>query len=131
MAGTDGSVWKTISNKSNPRRNGQSTAPNLCPTNQTEATHLYSIDKLKVSIKLNIIAHAQLAFGKQLSNCMKKDQLIITYQQAQTKAAKNPGKLANSNSGRQCIVNTTEWTISHRQDTKNINFTKPFNGDVV
>ena len=131
MAGTDGSVWKTISKKSNPYHNGQNTTLNPRLVNQTEATRPYSIDKLKSSTKPNIIAHAQLAFGKQLSSRMKKDQLIVTYQQAQAEAAKNPGKLANNNSGRQCIVNTTEWTISHKQNTESVNFTKPFNGDAV
>ena len=62
---------------------------------------------------------------------MKKDQLIITYQQAQAEATKNPGKPADSNNGRQRIVNTTKWTISRKQNTENINFTKPFNGDAV
>jgi hypothetical protein len=131
MAGTDGSVWKTIGKKSNPHRNGQNTTPNPHPVNQTEVTCPYLIDKLKSSTKPNIIAHAQLTFSKQLSSHMKKDQLIVAYQQAQAEAAKNSGKLANNNSGRQCIINTTEWTISHKQNIESVNFTKPFNGDAV
>jgi hypothetical protein len=49
---------------------------------------------------------------------MKKDQLIIAYQQAATEATRNPTKLNNSNNGHQYIANTTEWMISWKQNTK-------------
>jgi hypothetical protein len=83
-----------------------------------EATHPYLIDKLKSSTKLNIIMHAQLAFRKHLSICIKKDQLIVAYQQAATEAMRNPTKLNDSNNGHQHIANTTEWMISQKQNTK-------------
>jgi hypothetical protein len=130
-AGTDGSVWKIVGKKTSPRRNNPNATPAPRPVNQTEATRPYSIDKLKTSTKPNIIAHAQLAFGKRLSTRMKKDQLIVAYQQAQADAAKNPSKPTDPNNGRQRIANTTEWTISRKQNTETINFTRPFNGDPV
>jgi hypothetical protein len=133
-AGTDGSVWKTVGKKPGNRRptTTSSTDPPR-PLNKSEATRPYSIEKLRSSTKPNIIAHAQLAFGKRLSNRMKKDQLIVAYQQAQTEAAAKPNNNSdtNPNQQRQRIVNTTEWTIMRKQGTDNIEFQRPFKGDPV
>jgi hypothetical protein len=134
-----GSVWMVVGKKINPRPRQQ--PPTQPAAGNTTAPKPYTIDKLSAhrTTKTDIINHAHATFGIQLSDKMRKPQLIAAYQQL----ASNP-KLTNPptnnpppnqqggrNTQRQAAPRpfTSEWTIRRSPGTEAIDFRRPFNGD--
>jgi hypothetical protein len=102
----------------------------------------YTTEKLSArkTTKTDIINHAHSTFGIQLSDKMRKPQLIVAYQQL----AANP-KLTNPQpptmqprqtgprprQRQPTQTFTSEWTIRRRPGTEAIDFQRPFKGDLL
>jgi hypothetical protein len=128
-----GSVWTVVGKK--PKPGPRQHQPTQANADNAAASKPYTIEKLSArrTTKTDIINHAHATFGIQLSDKMRKPQLIVAYQQL----ASNPKLNAPRSTGtsgrpqpRQAPrPDTSEWTIRRRPGTEAVDFRRPFNGD--
>ena len=128
------SVWTVVSKKINPHPRQQ---PQNTPTPTKQP---YSIETLSAchTTKTNIIAYAKATFEIQLSDRIKKPQLIIAYQQLAANPKLTPPQTLvaiqqpHQPTGNSCQHPAphpfmSEWTVRQRLGMEAIDFHHPFN----